>query len=145
MWCRKASVTMLEKSISQTSDRVQDLTTSCRKHDLSQHPTADACPCQVKLIWELDRLDESIHRLKVQKCSVGRWFAWYLWSSSKNPGFPKESIDCWKQTEQPRTAWQKYGVAKRNGTSERNSNRGYLYYKNGRVVGGRPAAAPSGE
>lgn len=35
--------------------------------------------------------------------------------STLNLGFPRESIEVWQSTAQPVTAWQKYGVAQRNG------------------------------
>jgi len=113
MFPRKLIIQSLEASISKTIEKIEELTTACQKHDLRSRPEADACPCQAELYWKLDRLDESIYRLKKLNHSVGRWYPWYLQSSSKNPTFPKASIQAWSQTGQPIAAWQKYGVAQK--------------------------------
>lgn len=138
---QKSCHSWLENKIIKTDDSISP----CRKHDLAQHPTADACPCHARLYWQLDRLDESVYRLKVQKCSVSRWSAWYLRSSAKHPGFPRESVDCWTQTGQPLAAWQKYGVAQRNGQRSPEDGRAYLYCKNSREVRSRRAAASNSQ
>lgn len=129
-------ITGLETSIIKHKQRVEELTTSCRKHTLPYD--SDACPCQGELFWKLDRLDESIYRLKILRHSVLRWYLWYLWSSTKSPWFPEESIRVWNQTGQPIAAWQKYGVAQWNGEA-------FIYYKGSREVSERPAAARSSE
>lgn len=134
----------LERRIDATTEKIGELTTSCQKHDMSRYPEADACPCQAKEYWNLDRLDESVHRLKNLDHSVCRWFIWYIWSSTKNPRFPQESIQVWSQT-QPVAAWQKFGVAQRNGEVSPSNRRGYIYYVNSREVSSRPAAATNSE
>ena len=111
----------------------------CEMHNLRDYPDADACPCHVKLIWESNRLDESIHRLKIRQHSILRWYIWFLRSSTKSFGFPKESIDFGSQVGQPIAAWQKYGVPQRNSVVATNHPRGFIYYKREREVSARPA------
>lgn len=141
MYLKNQVIKHLTDSIDETYQKIGKLSKRCNKHNLVNHPEADACPCQVKLYWQLDRLDESIHRLKT-KDSVVQWGLWYLRSSSKNPGFPKKSITGWSQSGQPIAAWEKYEVAQRNSQAGQNSQRAYTYDKNGREHSSRPAAVP---
>lgn len=141
MWPRSAVIKQLQQSIFKVDDEIDRLSEPCKKHDLANHPEADACPCVAKLFWQRDRLDESIERLKSQGHSVARWILWYIWSSPKVLGFPKESINGWSQI-QPIAAWQKYGIAMRNSEADQRGQRGYVYYKDGREVRTRPAAGP---
>lgn len=110
-----------------------------------KHPTipaeADACPCQVALIWDHDRAEESIFRLKVAGHNVLRWGLWYMWSSRYTPWFPKQSIDCWQQTGQPLAAWERFNVARKNGHVAPENERAYLYYRQSKIRTGRAAAA----
>ena len=142
MYPKDKIIQHLQTSIFQAHDDIERLSTSCDQHDLASRPAADACPCQAKLYWQLDRLDESIYRLKTKNTSVPHWWSWYLWSSTKSPRFPKESVTGWSQSGQPMAAWQKYGVAQRNGRVEPGHQRAYVYYQNGREHGSRPAAGP---
>jgi len=134
-------ISRLETSICKTQQRIEDLTVSCEKHSLPYD--ADACPCQGELFWKLDRLDESVHRLKTLRHSVFRWYLWYIWSSTKSPWFPEESIQVWQQVGQPTAAWQKYGVAQRNGDVTYDNGRAFIYLKGSREVSTRAAAARS--
>ena len=138
---RERIIQLLETSIKETIDKIEELTILCEKHDLRDHPEADACPCQAELFWKLDVLDESVYRLTTLEHTIIRWCIWYDLCSITSPGFPRESIDVWTQTEQPIAAWQKYGVAKRNGEVSVNDRRGYVYYKNSREDSARPAAS----
>ena len=138
---RNVIVRSLETSITKTYDRIGHLSEFCPEHNLRDHPQADACPCQVELFFKLDRLDEAIHRLKDLKHWVVRWWVWYIRSSTRSFGFPKESILVWSQTGQPIAAWQKYSIAQRNGEVEPRNRRAYIYYKGGREISARSAAA----
>ena len=124
-----------------TVRKLSECEKQCEIHDLRDHPDADACPCQVKLIWESQRLDESIYRLKIRQHSVLRWYIWYLRSSTKSFGFPKESIESWSQVAQPIAAWQKYGVPQRNPEVAIDHPLGFIYYKREREASSRPAIA----
>lgn len=140
---RQKIIQSLETSIKETLDKIDELSILCEKHDLRERPEADACPCQAELCWKLDLLDESIYRLTTLKHLMIRWCAWYIRCSTARPEFPRESIDVWTQTEQPTAAWEKYGVARRNGEASANDRRAYIYYKNSRKVSARPAASES--
>jgi len=135
MWPKNKVIRFLQESIyqAQAQDKLESPCT--KKHDLASPPEADSCPCRAELYWQQDRLDESLYRLITQKHSVARWWRWYLWSSTTNPRFPRQSIEWWSQTDQPIAAWQKYGVAQKNGDV-------YIYYKHGREHKLRPAAGP---
>jgi hypothetical protein len=135
----------LEASIAKTSDRISHLAVYCKRHEEYEDPEADACPCQVRLYWKLDRLDESIHRLKNKRQWALRWWIWYIRSSPRCPGFPKQSIDCWSQTNQPIAAWEKYSVPRRNSSASRDEARAYIYYANSRERSTRPVAAMNSE
>lgn len=138
---RQSVIRSLEDSIEKIIERIGELSILCDKHDLGSHPEADACPCQAELYWKLDRLDESIYRLKMLKHTIIRWYIWYIRSSTNRAGFPHESIQAWTQTAAPIAAWQKYGVAQRNGGAPVNHRRGFIYYKNGLEISTRPAAS----
>lgn len=140
MLSRERILQSLETSIESKYEKIGELSTLCEKHDLASHPNADSCPCQAELYWEIDRLDESLFRLKVLKISVVKWYTWYIRSSTKSPGFPKESIRVWSQTP-PITAWQKYGVAHRNGRVDPTNHGAYEYFKHSNSVLFRPAAS----
>ena len=141
MPARQKVIQSLETSIKETSDKIDELSILCEKHNPTSHPEADACPCQAELYWKLDVLDESIYRLSILGHSLIRWCAWYIRCSTMNPGFPRESIDVWTQAAQPIAAWQKYGVAQRNGEVATNARRAYIYYQNSREKSTRPAAS----
>lgn len=141
MRTRQSVIRALEDSIERITERIGELSISCDKHNLQSHPEADACPCQAKLYWKLDRLDESVYRLKVLKHTIRSWRIWYIRSSTRMPGFPRESIRVWTQTGAPIAAWQKYGVAQRNGEVSVNHHRGFIYCKNGLESSTRPAAS----
>lgn len=136
-YLRDAIIRHLETEITRTNEKIEP----CPKHEASMPSDADACPCHGKAFWNLDRLDESVHRLRDRRCSVFWWYIWYLSSSTKTPWFPKESIECWSQVGQPIAAWQRFGVAKRNPDESTRHRRGYIYYKNSREVSTRQAAA----
>lgn len=130
----------LEARIPRKLEKIEQLI-SCPKHHAGMPYDADACPCQAKEFWRLDHLDESVHKLRNRRCSICWWYIWYQVSSTKIPWFPKESIECWSQVGQPITAWQRFGVAKRNPDESTRHRRGYIYYKNSREVPTRRAAA----
>lgn len=73
MPARERIIQLLETFIKETLDKIEELTDFCEKHDLRDDPEADACPCQAELIWKLDVLDESVHRLKTLEHSIIRW------------------------------------------------------------------------
>lgn len=60
MLTRESVIGSLEDSFNKIDDEISDLSIYCDKHDLGSRPEADACPCQAKLYWMLDHLDESI-------------------------------------------------------------------------------------
>lgn len=138
-------VRRLETSIIKTNNKVDRLSEHCPKHNIDDHSHADACPCQAELFWKLDRLDESIYRLTAQRQWVLYWWIWYIRSSPRWSGFPKESVRCWSQTDQPIAAWEKYSTPKRNGEVSPNHQRAYIYYRGSRERSTRPVAAINSE
>ena len=125
----------------QHTEHLTHYTCALHKSQLLEIEGAEFCPCHARRYWQIDKMEESIHRLLIDHQPVTSWFLWYMYSSVYAPWFPKASVDCWTSHSQSSAAWTRFNVAQYDGEL-RGATSGTRYWKDGRVVRTREAGWP---
>lgn len=104
----------------------------CGRHTGHEVDDQDLCPCEARIFYYFDRIEESYHRLHRKNDRFGswRWLLWYLRSSREylkrqnahlfnneisawNPLFPRKSLNVFHQHKIGTKPWIRYKICSR--------------------------------